>query len=329
MRAVVTGGAGFIGSHIAEALLSEGTEVLVIDNLSTGREQNLKSIAGELKFEKLDIQDSKVLDLFKKFSPDIIFHTAAQVNVRRSVAEPVVDCGTNVVGTVNLLDAARESGARGLIFSSTGGAVYGEQDYFPADEGHPSDPDSPYGVGKHAAELYLKHYSKVHGMLNVSLRYANVFGPRQNPKGEAGVVAVFTDRLLAGQPLVVNGDGEQTRDFVFVMDVVKANLLTRDSILDSAAHAGKSRVYNVGTETESSVLDVVGMFREIWSGELKEDDRRREFEVTHGPALPGEQRRSVVATTLIQKELGWKTDTDLKSGLRKTIRSFLSEECKS
>ena len=320
MKAVVTGGAGFIGSQIVDALLADGAEVLVVDDFSTGQDSNLESakagFADKLQVVKKDICDKSLADDFSTFKPEVIFHTAAQINVRRSVAEPAFDSDKNVSGTVNLLESGRLAGAKRFIFSSTGGAIYGEQEYFPADEVHPNHPESQYGVSKKAAELYLEFYARVHNLTTVSLRYSNVFGPRQNPHGEAGVVAIFTERLLAGESLRVNGDGEQTRDFVYVGDVVSANLKA-----NTKTSAGEFSIYNVGTGVESSVLEIVAALKNVWP----EHGTGSELKVEHGPALPGEQKRSVIDSSKLSKEFGWTASVELEEGLVKTVKSFVKK----
>ncbi|MCB0359854.1 MAG: NAD-dependent epimerase/dehydratase family protein [Bdellovibrionales bacterium] len=320
MRAVVTGGAGFIGSHIVDALSRNSTELLVVDDFSTGTEANLAGAAKRaevLEIVRTDICSNEAAQAIAEFKPDVVFHTAAQINVRRSVAEPVYDSEKNISGTVNVLAAALDGGARSVVFSSTGGAIYGEQDVFPAPEDHPARAESPYGVSKRAAELYLEYFARAYSMTTVSLRYSNVYGPRQNPKGEAGVVAIFTNRLIAGEPFKVNGDGEQTRDFVFVGDVVQANLLAATKI-DQPGFS----VYNVGTGVETSVNEVVLGFRDVWSA-IRGDAAGDAIEVVNGPELPGEQRRSVIDAGKIASKLGWKVSVDLRAGLEETVRSFL------
>jgi len=318
-KAVVTGGAGFIGSNIMDALLERGYEVLVVDDFSSGREDNLvwanENHAGKFEILKKDICDSSLAEDFKKFGPEIVFHTAAQIDVRKSVSDPGFDAQKNVEGTVNILGAAKEAGAGKFVFSSTGGAIYGEQDSFPADESHATKPESPYGVGKRAAELYMEYYARKQGMTCVSLRYSNVFGPRQNPHGEAGVVAIFTDRLLKGEELRVNGDGKQTRDFVFVKDVVAANL--HASEIDEP---GSFHIFNVGRGVERTVLDIVTVLEKIWP----EYGNGNELKVNNGPALPGEQMRSVIDASKLKKRFSWSADTDLEAGLVETIKSFVS-----
>ena len=316
-KAVVTGGAGFIGSHLVDELLAREVEVLVIDNLATGQANNLaeagRTYPARLRVLDLDIADGRAKEEVLRFRPEVVFHLAAQVNVRYSVRDPVFDAQTNVVGTVNMLEAASRSAARSFVFASTGGAIYGEQDSFPADERHATKPKCPYGVAKRAAELYLEYYARTAAMTVVALRYANVYGPRQNSKGEAGVVAIFADRLAAGETLLINGDGEQTRDYVYVSDVVSANLIAAERI----SSLGFS-VYNVGRGVETSVLDIVEEMRVIWQ-ELHGDDAS--FRVAHGPEMPGEQRRSVIDSRKLREGFGWAPKVELAEGLRATLSS--------
>lgn len=318
-RVVVTGGAGFIGSHVVDALLAKGAEVLVIDNFSTGRESNLaqaQSGAGKLSVVRESICSEAAREALVAFKPDAVFHLAAQINVRKSVDSPPFDAHENVVGTVSMLEAARLAGTKKFVFSSTGGAIYGEQDYFPADEKHPVRPKCPYGVSKRASELYLAYYAQECGMGTVSVRFSNVYGPRQNPHGEAGVVAIFTDRLFAGEMLRVNGDGGQTRDFVFVGDVVNACLLACGAATESSFE-----VFNVGRGVESSVNEIVDVLREIWTA-LFPETSDSSFRVENGPDLRGEQRRSVIDAGKLTSRLGWQPEVDLSEGLDRTIRSF-------
>jgi UDP-glucose 4-epimerase len=321
MKIVVTGGAGFIGSHLVDALLVRGDEVFVFDNFSTGREDNLKQ-AIEKHGQKLtvfrkDVCDESVQEDLFNIKPDVIFHEAAQMNVRFSVENPTFDAEKNVVGTVNMLEGARKAGCKRFLFASTGGAIYGEQETFPADENHPSHAECPYGVGKRAAELYLEYYARAGEMCCTALRYANVYGPRQNPKGEAGVVAIFIERILKGEKSRINGDGLQTRDFVYVGDVVNANLLASE-----VQEPGKFNIYNVGCATEISVLDIAAGLKKI--SELEEFNSKIISDVVfeHGPELPGEQRRSVVDFAKIKKSFSWSPKTNLKEGLLETVRSF-------
>ena len=319
-RAVVTGGAGFIGSHVVDALIKRGLEVLVIDDFSTGMEANLASAkdSGRLFVVCCDIVDGATNREILAFRPDAIFHHAAQMNVRRSVAEPLFDCEKNVKGTLNIAVAARDAGVKLVSFASTGGAIYGEQITFPAPEEHPVHAECPYGVSKRCGELYLEYYARSAGMHCVALRYANIYGPRQNAKGEAGVVAIFSEKILAGEPLTVNGDGEQTRDFVYVDDVVAANLAVLDWKFGQAAGEPAFSVFNVGRGVENSVLDVVDGLR-MAASKL---GISKDLSVRHGPALPGEQRRSVIDATRIAKALKWQPTISLEAGLCSTLDSF-------
>ncbi|MCH6574695.1 MAG: NAD-dependent epimerase/dehydratase family protein, partial [Bacteroidetes bacterium] len=240
MKILVTGGAGFIASHIADKFIEEGHEVVILDDLSTGFEKNINPKA---KFVKLNIRDEKVSNLFEEEKFDVVNHHAAQMDVRRSVVDPAFDANTNILGTINLLQNSIKHGVNKFMFASTGGAVYGEQECFPADENHPTNPVSPYGISKLSVEKYLYFYFNEHKLNYTILRYANIYGPRQNPFGEAGVVAIFSAKLLKGDQPIINGTGEQTRDYIFVKDVVKANLLTLSD--------DESDIYNVGTGIET------------------------------------------------------------------------------
>lgn len=298
MNILVTGGAGFIASHIADAFIEAGHNVVIIDNLTTGREDNINPKA---KFYKADIRDD-LTKIFEEHNFDIVNHHAAQIDVRRSVTDPIYDAQVNILGTLNLLQNSIKFGVKKFMFASTGGAVYGEQDYFPADENHKQQPLSPYGISKLAVEKYLYFYKEVHGLKYTILRYANIYGPRQNPLGEAGVVCIFLDKILAGDQPVINGTGEQTRDYVYVKDVVKANLLTLNEEV--------SEVYNVGTGIETSVNELFRLINENFNNKIKE---------VHGPAKPGEQMRSVISSEKLFKKFGWKPSTLLRDGLKETI----------
>ena len=302
MKILVTGGAGFIGSHVAETLIAAGHDVLVVDDLSSGHERNL--VAG-VAFEKQDIRSAGFETLMKKFRPQAVAHLAAQIDVRRSVADPVLDCDINVLGTVRVAHAAAQVGCQKLIFASTGGAIYGEQDEFPATEDHPCRPVSPYGTSKLCAENYLAYFERAGGPKAICLRYANVYGPRQDPHGEAGVVAIFARRMLAGQAPIVNGDGKQTRDYVFVKDVAEANLRSLE-----LSHGG---VFNIGTAIENDVNCLVDMLAElIPSGQR----------AVHAEAKAGEQRRSCITPALAEKEMGFEPKVDLKTGMQETVLYF-------
>ena len=302
-RILVTGGAGFIGSHVVDAYLEQGHRVAVLDDLSTG-ERDLVNERAE--FFAGDITDSEQVDqVFRSFRPEVVNHHAAQMDVRRSVSDPGFDARVNILGSLTLLDAGVRHGAGRFIFASSGGAVYGEQDAFPADERHPTDPVSPYGVSKLAVEKYLRAYREVHGISYAALRYANVFGPRQNPFGEAGVVAIFAHRLLAGEEPVINGDGRQTRDYVYVGDVVAANLAALDG--------PESVVVNIGTGQETTVVEIYqGVVAAVGWGGAEE----------HGPAKAGEQSRSVISPVHAWELWGWRPQVPLDEGLRRTIRYF-------
>lgn len=302
MKILVTGGAGFIGSNIVDAYIAAGHEVFVLDDLSSGFVENLSARA---KFYQMDIREPQVEKIFEENKFDVVNHLAAQMDVRKSVADPVFDATVNVVGTLNLLENCLRHGVRRVIFSSTGGAIYGEQDYFPADEKHPTRPLSPYGIAKLAVEKYLFYYNAVHGMEYVVLRYANVYGPRQNPHGEAGVVAIFTSKLLKGEEAIINGDGKQTRDYTFVGDVVRANVLALDH--------NKSDIFNIGTAKET---DVNALFRKL------RDAVGVDVEEEHGPAKAGEQMRSVIDYSKAKNVLGWEPKVGLEQGIDLTVKFF-------
>lgn len=305
MRALVTGGAGFIGSNLASALLKADNDVDIIDNLYTGKLENLPPGA---EFHELDIASPVVDKILERGGYDVVFHLAAQMDVRKSVADPRFDAETNILGAINLLQSAVRHKVGKFIFASTGGAIYGDQDYFPADEKHPLNPVSPYGISKLALEKYLYFYNLEHGIQYISLRYANVYGPRQNSEGEAGVVAIFCERMLRGQKAVVYGDGLQTRDFVYVDDVVRANLL--------AAKHDKSDIFNVGTGLETDINSIFDMIKSA-TGSTQERINEE--------AKPGEQRRSCIDHAKISDHLGWKPEVDLKSGIQKTAEYFKSK----
>jgi UDP-glucose 4-epimerase len=299
---LVTGGAGFIGSHVSDALLAGGHRVLVLDNLSSGRRENVPEGA---ELHVLDVADEAAARLIGECDIDVLIHPAAQMDVRRSTEDPIFDAKTNILGTLNLLQAAMSSGVRQVIFASTGGAIYGEQDYFPADEDHPVRPVSPYGVAKLAGERYLFYFHVQFGLDVTCLRYANVYGERQNPHGEAGVVAIFLNKLLAGEPCRINGDGLQTRDYIHVSDVVRANL--------AAVGGSGFRTYNVGTGIETNVVDLyAGLTAALGVGQPAE----------HAPAMPGEQRRSCVDNSAIITALGLPSPIELTVGLRRTAAWF-------
>lgn len=302
MNILVTGGAGFIGSHVVDAYVNGGHNVIVIDDLSSGVRENVNPKA---EFHQLDIRSADVEQLFRRHKIDVVNHHAAQMDVRRSVSDPKFDASVNVLGGLTIFEAARQFGVKKIIFSSTGGAIYGEQDYFPADEEHPVRPLSPYGITKLVTEKYLFYYKQVHGIEHVVLRYANVYGPRQNPHGEAGVVAIFAKKLLKGESPVINGDGKQTRDYTFVGDVVKASVL--------ALNYPGSNIFNIGTGIETDVNELFRILRGWLNPNCPEN---------HGPAKQGEQLRSVISYKKIERELGWKPQVELSEGLRLTAEYF-------
>jgi UDP-glucose 4-epimerase len=302
MRVLLTGGAGFIGSHVAELLLERDHEVAVVDDLSGGKRENVPTGA---RFYEADIR-SGCAEVFEVFKPEALCHQAAQMDVRYSVREPDFDAEVNVLGTIRLLQNCVEQEVRKVVFASTGGAVYGEQERFPAPEDHPLYPVSPYGVSKLAAERYLHYYHVQYGLPYAALRYANVYGPRQDPHGEAGVVAIFCGNLAAGKTSTINGSGEQTRDYVYVEDVARANVLALEGEVPS-------RAYNIGTSIETSVNRLYELLRAISGKDLPGE---------YGPAKPGEQMRSSVDPTLASRVLGWRPEVDLTAGLTETLRFF-------
>jgi UDP-glucose 4-epimerase len=301
-RVCVTGGAGFIGSHVAEALLAAGHDVVILDDLSGGRRENVPAGA---ELCVLDIRSPAAAECVRGGGFDLLVHHAAQMDVRRSVEDPVFDADVNVCGSLNLFEAARRGGVRQVIFASTGGAIYGEQEAYPAPEGHPERPVSPYGVAKLAVERYLFFYHAVHGLDAVCLRYANVYGERQNPHGEAGVVAIFLARLLAGEVPVINGPGLQTRDYVHVSDVVRANL--------AAVGRRGFATYNVGTGIETNVVELYAALASAVGSTAAP---------RHGPAKPGEQQRSVIDASRVRRELALPPPLSLADGLVRTTEWF-------
>jgi UDP-glucose 4-epimerase len=304
MRILVTGGAGFIGSHTVDALVATGShEVSVVDNLSAGKRDQINP---GTRFHQADIRDAaEVGRIISEERPEVIVHFAAQMDVRRSVADPAFDAQVNLVGFLYLMEAARQHGLRRVVFSSTGGAIYGEQDTFPADESHPCRPVSPYGVAKFSTESYLFFYKAQYGIDYAAMRYANVYGPRQDPHGEAGVVAIFCGRLLEDKPVTIFGDGKQTRDYVYVGDVVRANV--------AAVTASATGPINVGTGIET---DVNQLYRALAAA--AGSDRPP----TYAPARLGEQSRSVIAAMRARRELGWSPQVTIEEGLRRTYDFF-------
>jgi UDP-glucose 4-epimerase len=304
MKCVVTGGAGFIGSNLVDALLARGDDVTVLDNLSTGKRQNLEgALAAGARLEDADIKDAgAVAAIFERDRPEVVFHLAAQIDVRVSVARPMFDAGVNVLGTISVLEAALAAGARRVVFASTGGGLYGDADVLPTPEDHPIAALAPYGQGKLAAEGYCGLYTRLHGLSTISLRYGNVYGPRQDVHGEAGVVAIFCGHLIDRRAPTVYGDGRQTRDWVEVSDVVRANLLAADSDLTGAVNVGHGR--------ETSVLDLLDALHEV------SDGYGALPEPVFAPARAGEVARSCLDVTRARRELGWEATVELRDGLR-------------
>jgi UDP-glucose 4-epimerase len=304
MRALVTGGAGFIGSNLVDGLVARGDEVTAVDDVSTGKRENLESaLAAGARLVEADVRDgAAVAELCREVEPEVVFHLAAQIDVRKSVADPALDARVNVEGTINVLGAALAAGARRFVNTSTGGAIYGEGRILPAPEDHPVAPEAPYGQSKFAAEGYCELFRRLHGLSTVSLRYGNVYGPRQDPLGEAGVIAIFCGKLVDGGRPTVFGDGRQTRDYIHVDDVVEANLRAADSDAGGA--------FNVGLGVETSVLDLVEAFAKLAD---------RPFEPEFAPERPGEVQRIAVDTTRAREELGWEGRVDLATGLERTL----------
>ena len=299
MKVLITGGAGFIGSHVVDAYYAAGHAVVVVDDLSTGREANINPAA---TFYQMDIREPQLADIFEKERPDYVNHLAAQVDVRRSVAEPIFDADVNILGSINLLECIRKFPIRHLIYVSTGGAVYGEPEYLPCDEGHPIRPICQYGASKYIVEKYLHMYRLNHGVNYAVLRYPNVYGPRQDPHGEAGVVAIFVGRMLAGEQVIIHGDGEQQRDYVYVGDCVQANLLISRAEMDGT--------FNVGSGRGTSVNELFQELREITSyGQ----------EPVYGPPKLGETRHIYLSAEKARSELGWQQTKSLRQGLEATV----------
>ncbi len=302
MKIVVTGGAGFIGSHIVDAYIADGHRVHIIDDFSTGQERNLNPSA---EVQRLDIGDPKAAKVIRDIKPDVLSHHAAQMDVRRSVADPGFDARINIIGIINLLEACRDAGVKKVIFSSSGGAVYGDREPIPASEGHGTLPLSPYGVSKLSGELYLGYYQMAFGLPYVALRYANVYGPRQSAHGEAGVVAIFISALLSGRAPVINGDGKQTRDYVFVGDVVRANLAALET-----TYVGP---VNIGTGAETDVVTICRLLKQGLGSSI---------DAQHGPAKLGEQKRSCLDAALAGQVLNWEPTVNIAAGLQETIAYY-------
>jgi len=306
MRVLVTGGAGFIGSHVVDAFVAAGHSVAIVDNLSTGSAAYLNPKA---RLHVTDLRSSRLSEVFEAERPEVVAHLAAQAAVSRSVLDPAFDASVNVLGGLNLLECCRRAGVRRIIYSSSGGAGYGDTDVTPTPEEHASVPASPYGITKVAVELYVAAWQAIHGIQSVSLRYANIYGPRQNPQGEAGVIAIFCHRILTGQVPIINGDGGQTRDYTYVEDVAAANVRA----LECPNATGP---INVGTGVETSVNDLYRRLRAVSGTAL---------DAQHAPARPGEQRRSCLAPDRAKRLLDWAPSVSLDEGLSRTFEFFRKE----
>jgi UDP-glucose 4-epimerase len=302
MKILVTGGAGFIGSHIVEALLEQGHQVVVVDDLSSGKRQN---VPAGVSFHQVDIRDSELEEVFRLERPEVVSHQAARANVRESLEQPVLYADVNVVGSVNLLECCRKQGVRKVVYASTGGAVYGEPQMVPVSEDHPIHPLDPYGASKHHVEHYLELYGLNFGLDHTVLRYPNVYGPRQDPHGEAGVVAIFTGQMLRGVQPVINGTGKQERDFVFVRDVAHANV--------QALELGGGGIFNIGSGVGTSVNQI---FNEL--ARLTGFNRGPSY----GSAKQGEVSRIFLNAEKAKRELAWQAEIPLEEGLSQTVASF-------
>jgi UDP-glucose 4-epimerase len=299
---MVTGGAGFIGSHVVDLLIDGGWDVVVVDDLSTGHSRNLNPAA---RLYEVDIRSPELRAVFESERPDAVDHHAAQVNLRLSVRDPRLDADINIMGSLNLLELSREFGVRRFVYSSTGGAVYGEPEYLPCDEDHPIRPLAQYGASKYIVEHYLRMYRDLYGLEYVVLRYPNVYGPRQDPHGEAGVVAIFTAKMLQGEQPVINGDGEQMRDFVFVKDCARANLL--------ALGTGATGIFNLASGQGTTVNELAAIIKEVTGSS---------GQPAYGPEKPGETRQIYLDASLAGEVLGWEPEVSLEEGLAETAAYF-------
>jgi UDP-glucose 4-epimerase len=306
MKVLVTGGAGFIGSHVVDQFLAAGHEVVIVDNLSTGRERNINPSA---HFYRMDIRDPELIKILEQEKPEVVDHHAAQMDVRRSVVDPIYDADVNILGTLNLLEACRKTGVRKVVYISSGGAAYGEPVYLPCDEKHPIDPLCPYGVTKHTVEHYLFLYQSLYGLDYAVLRYPNVYGPRQDPHGEAGVVAIFTGLMLQGKPVTIFGSGEQERDFVLVTDCARANLMV--------AAPGPSGIFNLGCGAGTTINQIFNALKLIIGYPEA---------ANYGPGKAGETFKIYLDAQRAGRELGWEPTYSLVDGLAKTVEYFKTNE---
>jgi UDP-glucose 4-epimerase len=307
VKILVTGGAGFIGSHVVDTFIANGYQVVIVDDLSTGRASNLNPAA---TFYKLDIRSPQLAEIFEKERPDVVDHHAAQMDVRRSVVDPLFDADVNIRGSINVIECARNFGVKRLVYISTGGAVYGEPEYLPCDENHPIKPICPYGASKHTVEHYLFMYEVMYGLKYTVIRYPNVYGPRQDPRGEAGVVAIFTGLMLADKQTNINGDGAQERDFVYVGDCARANLL-------AVTNTNGSGIYNLGTGQGTTVNEIFDSLKSITGYSLS---------AIHQPPKLGETRRIFLDASKAFRELGWAPTVKIEDGLRSTVEYFKTAE---
>jgi UDP-glucose 4-epimerase len=318
-KVLVTGGAGFIGSHIVDLLIKKNYEVAVIDDLSSGNKENINTKA---KFYQIDITDSRLKAIIKKENPDYICHQAAQISVSYSVRNPLKDAQRNIIGILNLLDCASDNKVKGVVFASSGGTVYGEPDYFPINEKTPFNPTSPYGIAKMSSEYYLRFFCDYYNLNYIALRYGNVYGPRQDPYGEAGVIAIFIRKMLNGEIPTINGDGEYIRDYVYVEDVANACLLSIKNMLKLAELYQKDSLkntfisYNIGTGDGISVNQLFSYLREIIDFSMQ---------ANYGPPRPGDVRKNILDCRMAKEFLNWEAKDNIKSGLRKTVEWFASE----
>lgn len=302
MNYLITGGAGFIGSHLVDRLIEKGNLVAVIDNLSTGKIENLNL---EAVFYNIDICDSKVKEIFKKEKPEIVFHLAAQIDVRKSVDDPINDARTNILGSLNIIENARINNTKKIIFASTGGVMYGDAKIIPTPESYPAQPQCPYGIGKLAVEYYLNYYNNVLGLKYAALRLGNVYGPRQDKNGEAGVVAIFCGKMLAHQNCIINGDGLQTRDYVYIKDIVAA--------MELAGQSEKTEIYNIGTGIETNVNEIYSELARLIEPNVKS---------IYGTEKAGDHRRGSLDSSKAYLGLNWKPRYDIENGLSETVEWF-------
>jgi len=305
MKILVTGGAGFIGSHIVDLLIEKGYEVVVVDNLVNGKKENVNSKA---RFIEADMNSPELIKIFEKEKPDTVCHQAAQVSVRKSIQDPIYDAKENIIGTINILNCCIKTKVKKFVYASSGGARYGEPVKLPCNESHPIKPLCPYGISKHTAEYYVEFYSKLHGLDYNILAYSNVYGPRQDPEGEAGVISIFMGKILNNEKCEIFGDGEQTRDYVYVGDVAEANLLALEK-------ETKSKNFNIGTGKETSVNELFAKIKKVIG----------KGEAVHVDPIPGEVRRIYLDISLAEKELGWQPRVDLDKGLKQTAEWFKNE----